>query len=104
MDLTATRSQRTFEYLSVHAAAGFEYANPRCRMGFQLEGWADGTRHEIAAAVGTHPAEFCLRAIAAEGALKRADNRFGGFRRKVFVAALAVGAQLKHRTPSLMEE
>ena len=66
-------------------------------MGFQLEGWTEGTSHEIAAAVGTHPAEFFLRAIAAEGALKGADNSLGGFRRKVFVAALAVGAQLKHR-------
>jgi hypothetical protein len=78
------------------AAVWFEYASSGCGAGFQLEIWPDRTRYKVAAAIGTQVAQFRLGAVAAESALERADNRFRRFRWQILVAALAVGAQLKH--------
>jgi len=57
---------------------------------------ANGARDEIASAVGADAMQARLSAVAAEGALVRTDHGFRRGGRKIPVAALAVGAQLKH--------
>src|SRR5258708_36696221 len=54
------------------------------------------SRYQLAAAVRAPALEDGCRARAAEGALERADERLVRLRRKVPVAAFAVGPQLEH--------
>jgi DNA-binding HxlR family transcriptional regulator len=67
------------------------------RVGHELLRRADRSRCEPAAAVRADPAEAALHAVDAEGALEAADAGELALGRQVAVAALAVGAKLKHR-------
>jgi hypothetical protein len=68
----------------------------RWRVDCESAGRADGTPDELAAAVRTDTVQNVLRAVAAPGALVRADKHIRGCRVQVPVAALAVGPQLQH--------
>src|SRR5271169_6364754 len=57
-----------------NSALGFEDAPCRWRVVRELRSRPDRSRHEIAAAVRAAPAQLVVRAIAAEGALERADT------------------------------
>jgi hypothetical protein len=74
--------------------------NPLGRWGVDGEqvGRADGTPDELAAAVRTAPVQDVLRAVAAPGALVRADEHVRGCRVEVPVAAFAIRPQLQHMT------
>ena len=78
------------------AAARLENSNGRRGAGHQFRGWTHRTRHQVAATIRTETAEFGLSTLATECAFEGADHRFGRFRWKILVAALAVGAQFKH--------
>lgn len=82
---------------------GFEHAHARGRRRGELAWRSLWARHQFAAAVGTRPAgQARLGAVAAEGALERADHSVSGVRGKVLAAALAVGAQFEHRLSRLL--
>ena len=78
------------------AAGGIKNAPRRRRIVRKLAWRAHRTRREIAAAVGAYAFETVLDAIAAEGALERADHRVGGRRRQVYVAAFAAWTKFEH--------
>jgi len=62
----------------------------------QLRRGAYRPRDEITPTVGTNAMQARLNTIATEGALVRANHGFSRVGREILVAALAVGAQLKH--------
>ena len=68
------------------------------RVGYEQVSRADGAPDELAAAVRTDPVQDVLRAVAAPGALVRADKHVRGCRVEVPVAAFAIRPQLKHVT------
>ena len=78
------------------AAGGIKNAPRRRRIIRKLARRPYRTRREIAAAVGAYAFETVLDAIAAEGALERADHRVGGRRRQVYVAAFAAWTKFEH--------
>jgi len=65
---------------------------------FEQAGRADGAPDELAAAVRTDPVQDVLRAVAAPGALVRADKHVRRCRVEVPVAAFAIRPQLQHMT------
>ena len=65
---------------------------------FEQAGRADGAPDELAAAVRADPVQDVLRAVAAPGALVRADKHVRGCRVEVPVAAFAIRPQLQHIT------
>jgi len=60
------------------ASGGIKDAPCRRRIFRKLSWRSDRTRRKITAAVGAHSVKTVLDAIAAEGALERADHRVGG--------------------------
>jgi len=61
-------------------------------------GRADGAPDEIATAVRADAVQDVIRAVAAPGALVRADEHVRGRRVEVPVAAFAIRPQLQHMT------
>jgi hypothetical protein len=57
----------------------------------------DRSAHQLAAAIGTMPAEHALRAVAAEGAFEGADAGIQRFGWQIPVAAFAIGPKFEHR-------
>ena len=78
------------------ASGGIKDAPCRRRIFRKLSWRSDRTRRKIAAAVGAHSVKTVLDAIAAEGALERADHRVGGRWRQVDVAAFATWTKFEH--------
>ena len=74
--------------------------NPLGRWGVDCEqvGRPDGAPDELAAAIRAHAVQHVLRAVAAPGALVRADKHVRGCRVEVPVAAFAIRPQLQHMT------
>jgi hypothetical protein len=62
----------------------------------------NGTRREIATAIGAAAAELAVHAVTAECAFKRANHGVRRRRRQIFVTAFAVGSQLKHDVSPLL--
>jgi hypothetical protein len=54
--------------------------------------------HQFTAAVGALAVETLVSAGSAECTLEGTNHRFGRFRRKIDVAALAVGPEVEHDT------
>jgi hypothetical protein len=77
-------------------AGGIKDAPCRWRIIRKLSWRPHWTRRKIAAAVGAHALEMIFDAIAAEGALERADHRVGGRRRQVYVATFAAWTKFEH--------
>ena len=70
----------------------------RWRVDCEQAGRADGPPDELASAVRTDPVQDVLRAVAAPGALVRADKHVRGCRVEVPVTAFAIRPQLQHMT------
>jgi len=70
----------------------------RWRVDCEQASRADGPPDELASAVRTDPVQDVLRAVAAPGALVRADKHVRGCRVEVPVAAFAIRPQLQHMT------
>lgn len=68
----------------------------RRRINGEQAGRADGAPHELTAAVRADAVQDVLRAVAAPGALVRADKHVRGCRVEVPVAAFAIRPQLQH--------
>ena len=67
----------------------------------ELVGGTDRPADQLAAAVGATPLEDRVCAAPAECALVSADHRLGRLRRQIAIAALAVRAELQHRSPQV---
>src|SRR5215472_4217240 len=78
------------------AAGGIEDAPRRRRVVRKLSRRPYRTRREIAAAVGAYAFKTVLDAIAAEGALERADHRVGCRWRQVYIATFAARTKFEH--------
>src|ERR1700720_596808 len=78
------------------ASGGIKDAPCRRRIFRKISLRSDRTLRKIAAAVGAHSVKTVLDAIAAEGALERADHRVGGRWRQVDVAAFATWTKFEH--------
>jgi HAD superfamily hydrolase (TIGR01509 family) len=83
------------------APIGIEHPFGRSRVPGQGFGGPPWTRNQFAATIGTPAGQHAFRAVATVRALERADHRFGRFRRKITIAALATGTKLKHVATSL---
>jgi hypothetical protein len=77
-----------------------EHPPRRSRVGRKLRRRPDRPGHQVAAAVRTASAEPPIGAVAAEGALERADHGIGRCGRQILVAAFAVWSQLEHLLPN----
>jgi predicted lipid carrier protein YhbT len=78
------------------ATGGIKNAPRRRRIINELARRPHRTRRKIPIAVGAHPFETVLDAIAAEGAFERADHCVGGRWRQVSVAAFAAWSKFEH--------
>src|ERR1043165_8996492 len=88
--------------LGRHAPAGLHLALGRSRKLRELLGRPHRTAHQLAAAIRAAALQPAFGAGAAEGALEGADHRLARLRRKVAVAAFAVGTQREHPQPPLI--
>jgi hypothetical protein len=70
----------------------------RRRVDYEQAGRSDRAPDELAAAVRANAVQDVLRAVAAPGALVRADKHVRGCRVEVPVAALTIRPQLQHMT------
>jgi hypothetical protein len=73
-----------------------DYPLGRRRVDCEQAGRADGAPDQFAAAVRADAVQDVLRAVAAPGALIRADEHVRGCRVEVLVAAFAIRSQLQH--------
>src|ERR1043165_4419877 len=78
------------------AAAALAHAPAQRRVPRELFRRTSRPGHQLAAAIRAAAGERALHAVAAEGALERADEGLAGRRRQVAVTAFAVGSQLEH--------
>src|SRR5262245_40928065 len=70
----------------------------RRRVDCEQAGWADGAADELAAAIRADAVQDVLCAVAAPGALVRADEHVQRCRVEVPVTAFAIRSQLQHMT------